>query len=116
LFFYRGGGEKLLKIKEIREEQNLTAVQLAQKMKIDLKTIWRWENGKNAITSDKLVLIADALNCTVDELLGREPTEPAANSIKITPLARRLLEAFYEIEEVDQHKLVAMAEALATMS
>lgn len=62
----------MIKIKEIREEQGLTAPQLAKRMNLDLKTIWRWENGKNAITSDKLILIADALSCSVDELLGRE--------------------------------------------
>ncbi len=62
----------MIKIKEIRERQGLTGPQLAVLLDTDPKTIWRWENEKNAITSDKLVLIADGLCCTTDELLGRE--------------------------------------------
>lgn len=103
------------KLEDLVSECGLTIAQLSKAVDIPATTMYSWQNGTQP-TAEKLTKLADYFGCTVDELLGREPTEPAANSIKITPLAKRLLEAFYQIEEVDQHKLVAMAEALATIS
>lgn len=104
------------KLKEFMEQRSISAEELGPKISVSARQIYRWIAGDADITSSYLVALANYFGCTTDELLGREPTEPAANSIKITPLAKRLLEAFYQIEEVDQHKLVAMAEALATIS
>jgi len=104
------------KLKEFMEQRSVSAEELGPIISVSARQIYRWIKDEADITSAYLVALANYFGCTTDELLGREPTEPAASSIKITPLARRLLEAFYQIEEVDQHKLVAMAEALATLS
>ncbi len=106
------------KLKEFMEQRSVSAEELGPIISVSARQIYRWIADEADITSSYLVALANFFDCTTDELLGREPSEPAANSnsIKITPLARRLLDAFYQIEEVDQYKLVAMAEALATMS
>ncbi len=103
-------------LKEQMELKSISAEELSAIISVSARQIYRWLADEAEITSSNLIALANYFGCTTDELLGREPSQPATNGIKITPLAKRLLEAFYQIQEVDQHKLVAMAEALATMS
>ncbi|MCM1289617.1 MAG: helix-turn-helix domain-containing protein [Corallococcus sp.] len=106
-------------LKDLMESHAISAEQLGPIISVSARQIYRWIADEAEIKSSNLIALANYFKCSADELLDRnvfaEPT-PATNGIKITPLARRLLDAFYEIEEVDQHKLVAMAEALSTMS
>ncbi len=107
----------MLKIKELRMEKQITQFELGKILGVKNYTIGNWEQGRAEPSLEEIVILANYFGCTTDELLGREPVEPVIqNSIKITPLARRLLDAFYQMEEGDQNKFVNMAEAVAVMS
>ncbi len=56
-------------IKERRIAKGLTQEQLAAIMKTERSTVAKWEAGGSMPRADKLVILADVLNCTVDELL-----------------------------------------------
>ena len=60
-------GERL---KELREEKELSALSLAKIIQIDDGTIGRWEKSQSDITSDNLIKLAKFFNVSTDYLLG----------------------------------------------
>ena len=54
------------KIKELREEKNLTQYELSQKAGVGLRTVSNIELGAFNARLDTLQKIASALDCTVD--------------------------------------------------
>ena len=70
---------------ELRKENNMTQEQLAEKMGVTDKSISRWENGKTMPDISLLVLLADNLNTTIQELLnGRRMTKDELVELKGT--------------------------------
>lgn len=62
-----------MKLKEFRIKAGLTQVDLAEKVGVRQSTIAMLEAGKNKLPRmETLLKICDALNCTVDELVGRK--------------------------------------------
>lgn len=59
-------------LKYIREVTGYTQVSLATVLGVSQPTIAAWESGAGCPRADKLPEIADALNCTIDALYGRE--------------------------------------------
>ena len=105
------------KLKEFMEQKSISAEELSPIIAVSARQIYRWIAGQAEITASNLIALADYFSCTTDELLGHEVTEPAPIiGIKITPLSRRLLEAFDKLSDEDQRKFVGMAEALAVLS
>ena len=56
------------KLKEIRISSSLSQEKLAEKLGVATKTVSYWENGHNAVTFNKIPLIAKALNVPVYKL------------------------------------------------
>ena len=57
-------------IARLRRERGLTQGQLAQKVGCYAKDISRWENGERKPASKSLHALANALGCTIDELMN----------------------------------------------
>lgn len=66
------GGDKLNKIKALREEKGITQIGLANILEVTQGAISQWETGDSLPRADKLVALAKILDCTVDELLMEE--------------------------------------------
>lgn len=60
------------KLKELREESNLSAMTLGKLIGVSDASIINWENGKNDIKSEYLIRIAKYFKVTTDYLLGLE--------------------------------------------
>lgn len=60
------------KLKALRNERQLTQNELSVKTGLSHGCIAMLEVGKRAPTGSTLILLADALECSVDYLLGRE--------------------------------------------
>lgn len=60
-----------------RKKAGLTQKELAEKLGVDQSAVSFWETGKRAPRGAKLLRLADVLNCTIDELFGREPRDSA---------------------------------------
>ena len=56
-------------IKELREKNKITQVQLAEKLGVSDKTVSKWETGKGYPDITLLEPIADALRVSVAELI-----------------------------------------------
>jgi transcriptional regulator with XRE-family HTH domain len=64
-----------LRLKDIREKNNITQTQFAKIFDIGVSTIGMWESSKRKPPAEMLLKIADYFNVTVDYLLGRENAE-----------------------------------------
>lgn len=51
-----------------RHKNNITQAELANRLGISQANVSQWESGEVLPRSDKLPLLAKALNCTIDEL------------------------------------------------
>ena len=59
------------RIRDLREDAELTQRQLSEKMNISQSQYWRYERGYRDIPTDLLIFLADLYNTSTDYLLGR---------------------------------------------
>ena len=64
-----------MKIREYRETAGLTKTELAKKMGVSIPTVSRWERGEDYPAAVRLPALAAALDCTIDQLYGRQPPD-----------------------------------------
>ncbi len=65
-------------LRELREAAGLSQYMLAKRSGVTQGQIWRIETEGQGATSDTINRLCDALGCTADELLGREPPREAS--------------------------------------
>lgn len=83
-------------IKSLREENNLTQEQLAEKLNVSNKSVSRWENGKTMPDLSLLDMICNEFDITISELLnGRRMNIDELKQLKDT--VERLIN--YSMEE-----------------
>lgn len=83
-----------MRLKELREEAQLTQKQLAEKIDNVQRNVSNWENGTSEPDCETIVKLADVLGVTTDELLDRG-APPAADIAKLSasaPLLREILQ------------------------
>ena len=62
----------VLKIQKYREATGMNKTEVAKKMGVSIPTVSRWENGEDLPAAARLPALAVALDCTIDELFGRD--------------------------------------------
>ncbi len=67
-----------MRIKSLRELENLTQVQLADSLGVLPTTISNWETGVAFPKTAILPQLAEALSCTIDELYERDTGQSSA--------------------------------------
>lgn len=60
------------RLKELREEKNMSELQLAKVLGVSSTTINRWERGLRVPNLDSLVLLARFFDVSIDYLCGLE--------------------------------------------
>lgn len=60
------------RIKQARNDQNLTQQELADKISISRSAVSNWESGRNYPDLDSIVLLSDVLNISLDQLLRED--------------------------------------------
>lgn len=60
-----------MNIKKIRESQGLTAKDLAAHAGLPLRTLEKWEQGLTVPALDRLTILANVLDVSLDQLTGR---------------------------------------------
>lgn len=88
---------------------NTTPTALTNKLGLSKGNSSSWKKGGNP-SAEVLMKIADELNCTTDELLGRqvENIEESNN-----PDKEQLLEYYNELDDLDKRSVLGKAEGLA---
>lgn len=62
----------MLRIRDLRERRKMTQEELGKAVSISRENISRYETGQRTPPADKLIKLADALGCSLDELTGRD--------------------------------------------
>lgn len=103
------------KIKELREEYNLTQNELAKKINATNKSIWAYENDIANPPIDTLIKLADVFSCTIDYLVGRtdELGLVKRENNALTAYENELLFNFRKLNSVNQNKVIGYCYALA---
>jgi len=97
-------GERLA---TLREQAGLSQQQLADKLKVTQQMIAYWERRSTCLRPEHLTALADALNTSVDELLGK-----AAPKVRGGPIGkvRQVFEAVSRLPRRQQRKIVELLE------
>ena len=66
------------RLRMLRKGSGLTQVQLAQKATVPRSVIARFETGRTELSTKNLMKIADALGCSMEEILKEGQTDGAA--------------------------------------
>lgn len=96
------------RLREARELRKMSQSELAEKTGFQASAISHFETARRAPSFDNLKRLADALNVSVDYLLGREDKSESSG-----PLAQQLFRDFSKMSEADQENLAKIAEMLA---
>lgn len=59
------------RIKQLREENNITQIQLAKKLNKTQQTISLYENGTNEPDLDGYIILAGLFNCSIEYVAGK---------------------------------------------
>lgn len=107
----------MLKIKELRNERNLTLAELSSKLKLSPQVLSRYERGDREPDLNTLCLIADFFGCSVDYLLGREDdfgvvAGNASNAPALTQEETQLLKDFRLLDDISKYKVIGYCHAL----
>jgi transcriptional regulator with XRE-family HTH domain len=89
-------------------ERGLSQAELAAKCGFQPSAVSHFEAARRAPSFDNLRRLADALNVTIDYLLGRQPMPQMAG-----PKADQLFRNFEQMSADDQETLASMADILA---
>ncbi len=87
-------------------KNNTTPTALTNKLGLSKGNSSSWKRGGNP-SADVLIKLADELNCTVDELLGRNKKNTN------NPDKEQLLEYYNELDEISKASVLGKAEGLA---
>ena len=101
------------RIRELREEKNLTQQLLGEKLQTTTKNIYRWENEITEMSSSVLLKIADYFEVSVDYLLGRETEWGTIHAeTSLTPEQNELLSLYNRMSFRDKNRLLGFAQGL----
>lgn len=59
------------RIKQLREENNITQIQLAKKLNKTQQTISLYENGTNEPDLDSYIILSQIFNCSIEYIAGK---------------------------------------------
>lgn len=103
------------RLRELREARGLTQARLAELLDTSPRVYNRWETGAALPRLDTLVQLADLLEVSLDELVGR--TEPHEPDLKIrNPKLHQLYREIDRLSDEDQKALVILLDSLVKRS
>ena len=91
------------RLKELREEKNITQVRMGIELGVSQETISGYEIGKAIPPADMLVKLADILDTSVDYILGRTDNR-YFNKLNKSDLSEQELELLLNFRKLPQNK------------
>lgn len=98
------------RLRTLRGQRKLTQGRMAELASVSLRMYCRWEAGEAMPYADTLLKIADALQVSVDQLLGREELS-AEHRIHNQEL-HRLYQQVDQLSDEDQQALIILLDSL----
>jgi len=103
-----------MRLKELREERNLTQNEIAKAINVSQTNIGRWEKGLNEPTATGLIALAKYFNCSIDYILECED-EAESQTIKtnLSYREQKLLKSFNLLDNDEKDKIIEDCEYFA---
>lgn len=102
------------RLRLLREARNLSQVRLSELLGVDPRAYNRWEKGATAPHLDTVIKIADVLQVTLDELVGRKAVTEAVK------IHNHTLHALWQkadlLPDTDQQALIAVLDSFVKKS
>lgn len=95
------------RISNLRREQNMTQMELADKLGISFQAVSNWERGNTMPDISKLPELAEIFHVTTDELLGE------ASGELVRSAAKGEMEQYMEVNSVSVEEFVQVASLLS---
>ncbi|MDE9590602.1 helix-turn-helix domain-containing protein, partial [Xenorhabdus bovienii] len=93
----------------LREARNLSQVRLAELLGVDPRAYNRWEKGASAPHLETVIKIADVLQVTLDELVGRKAV---SDEVKIrNHTLHTLWQKADSLSDTDQQALIVILDS-----
>ena len=104
-----------MRLKELREEKNLTQWDVANGIQTSQRNIGRWENGEVIPSADVVVKLADYFEVSADYLLGRTDDLGAFVPPRsdLSQDEQQLLHCFRELPGSSQSLILGMVKSAA---
>lgn len=97
-----------LQLRRLRRSERMTQEELGAKVGQSARVIGSWERGESAMPIDDAARIADVLECSLDELAGRE-FHPVGES-SLTSDEQTLIGLYRDTDERGQSTVMRAAE------
>lgn len=94
-------------IAHARNSAGLSQHELAERLDISRSLIAQWERSAISLKAEQLLSLSEALNVSVDELLGKKPTKRGNGP---TGRAQKLFEEVSMLPRRKQERILAMVE------
>ena len=103
-----------IRLKELRENRNLTQAELAEQLNIGISTIGMWESTQRTPTAKMLLKLISFFDCTLDYLLGKTDDVGAVVSPidSSDPREKELLSMFRQMNTAQQNRFLGIAEGM----
>ncbi|CDL81266.1 helix-turn-helix domain-containing protein [Xenorhabdus szentirmaii] len=99
------------RLREAREARKMTQARLADLLTVNRRVYNRWERGSSVPQLDTVVKIAQALQMSIDALVGLEaPKAPKIHNPKL----QALYEQIDSLSDEDQQALIVLMDSLVT--
>ena len=103
------------RLRETRTARGLTQTRLAEILEVSPRVYNRWERGAAVPRLDTLVKIAEILEVSLDELVGRK--EPDHDTLRIrNPELHSLYKEIDRLSDEDQQALIVLLDSLVKRS
>ena len=105
----------MLRIKQLRNELNMSQRALAVKLNCSQKAVDLWEKGITEPKADVVVALANVFECTCDYLLGREDDLGNVNVMReLSESEKEILGVYCKLDKKEQAELINYGKYLAT--
>lgn len=106
-----------LRLKELRQANNLSQKELAKILNVSTGTVGNWEAGTREPDFAMAIKIADFFNASLDMLLGREIRRDVPIRECVSPMEKQMLTAFRAAGtrhgEAAQRAIISITELIA---
>ncbi len=100
----------MIRLFELRMEQNLSQRELAKKLNISQGTYNNWENGKTQPSIEDMIEISKLFRVSVDYLIGNQVEEVSVKEDEST-----LRKIYRSIQKLDEESLKALSVIIEKM-
>lgn len=103
------------RLKQLRNECNMSQRALAAKINCSQKAVDLWEKGVTEPKADVVVALANVFECTCDYLLGREDDVGSVNVMReLSESEKEILAIYARLDKKEQAELINYGKYLST--